>query len=159
MKKHFILLHALVLFLCAGIKAQQPAIVVSDKPGWHKIAETTVDFKRESDDVDVMLADKFASLKFKVTDAPIELLDLDVLYEDGTKQNIRIGYSIKKAGDMSDEIAVKGGEEKKIDRILFRYRTLPNRKDDKAHVEIWGKKTNADKHEHDHFKDHKAHDH
>jgi hypothetical protein len=136
---------ASLLAFSQAIYAQKPAVVVSDKTGWHKIGETTVDFSKESDEVDVMLADKFASLKFKVTDAPIELMDLDVVYEDGVKQNISIGYSIKAAGESSKEIDIKGAGEKAIDKILFRYRTLPNRKEKKAHVEIYGKKTNVDK--------------
>jgi len=154
MKKLFILITLAVCTLHFTGLAQKPAIVASDKTGWHKIGETTASFDKESDEVDVLLADRFATLKFIVTDAPIELVDLDVIFEDGVKQNITIGSKIKKAGESSPEIDLKG-VEKAIDRIVFRYRTLPNQKEKKAHVEIWGRKTNSDKAEkkHDSKKD------
>jgi hypothetical protein len=37
------------------------------------------------------------------------------------------------------------GAEKDIARISFVYKTIPNQAKDKAHVEIWGYKSNADK--------------
>jgi len=37
------------------------------------------------------------------------------------------------------------GGERNLKKIVFVYKTLPNRKDEKAHVEIWGLKTNTDK--------------
>jgi hypothetical protein len=137
------LLLAVVMITCRTY-AQQPAVVVNDKTGWHKIAETTVSFDREKDEVAVMMSDKFASLKFKVTDAAIELLDLDVSFEDGSTKNVMIGYAIKMPGESSRPIDLPGNE-KSIKKITFRYKTLPNRQDKRAHVEIWGLKTNASK--------------
>jgi len=143
--------------ICGLALAQKPAVVASDKTGWHKIGETTVDFSKDHDEVAVMVADRFASLKFKVTDAAIELLDIDVIFEEGDAQTIKVGYAIKSAGAESREIDLKGGSERNLKKIVFRYKTLPNRSDKKAHVEIWGRKTNPDKgHDKDH-KDHKDH--
>src|SRR3954469_14164443 len=99
MKKLFLLITIAVAALHFTGLAQKPAVVASDKTGWHKIGETTASFDKESDEVDVLLADRFASLKFTVTDATIELLDIDVIFEDGVKQNITIGHKIKKAGE------------------------------------------------------------
>jgi hypothetical protein len=139
----------LFTLLCAAfttvICAQEPAVVVSDKTGWHKIGETTVDFQKEEDEVAVLLADKFAALKFKVTGASIQIEDLDVIFEEGDKQNIRIGYAIKAEGSESRPIDLKGGAERSIKRIVFRYKTVDKNETKKAHVEIWGKKTNPDK--------------
>lgn len=143
MKKILILA---VLALTAGyteLKAQQPAVVVSDKTGWHKIGETKVDFTKEKEEVVVMGADKFASIKFKVTEAPIDLTSIEVFYESGDNQMVNIGYPIKAAGE-SRLIALNGGE-RSIKKIVLMYKTIPNYKDKKAHVEIWGNKTNADK--------------
>jgi hypothetical protein len=140
------IIYSLVMLLMANTAfMQKAAIVASDKTGWHKIGETKVDFTKEEDEVAVLLADKFAMLKFKVTNAPIELLDLDVIFEEGDKQNIRVGYAIKSEGSESRPIDLKGGAERKIKRIVFRYRTVDKAADQKAHVEIWGKKTNPDK--------------
>jgi len=137
----------LVLFLAvAGINSSitaQTKMVVSDKKGWHKIGETTVDFTKDRDEVTVIGADRFAALIFKVDDAPINLMDIEVFYESGDNQKVNVNFPIKAAGQ-SKEIDLKGGE-RSIKKIVFVYKTLSNAKDVKAHVEIYGLKTNADK--------------
>jgi hypothetical protein len=142
MKK--ILLTAFTLAIGLGIvTAQKPAVVVSDKAGWHKIGETTVDFNNDHDEVAVLLADRFAKLKFKTAGAAIEILDIDVTFTEGDKQNIRVGYALKKEGDESREIDLKGGAERSIKTIAFHYKTIDNKNNKKGKVEIWGKKTNT----------------
>ena len=121
--------------------AQKPEVIVSDKTGWHKIGETTVDFAKDRDEILVMGADKFASIKFKVTDAAIDLINLEVYYESGDKQDVKVNMPIKFAGE-SRTIDLNGGE-RSLKKIVFVYKTLANSKDKKAHVEIWGLKTNA----------------
>lgn len=118
-----------------------PALVLSDKTGWQKIAERTVDFSKDKDEVLVLGADRFASVKLKVTDAPVELLNLQIFYEDGEKQDVWINSPIETSGE-TRVIALNGGE-RDIQKIVFEYKTLANRNDEKAHVEIWGLKTNA----------------
>jgi hypothetical protein len=150
MKKLAVILLSIAA-MCGKTFAQQPAVVVSDKTGWHKIGETTVNFEKDKDEVVVMLADKFAKVKFKVTDAPIDLVSCEVYYESGDKQDIMINAPLKAMGE-TKVIDLNGGE-RNLKKIVFVYKTEPNHKDKKAHVEIWGKKTNADK------DSHKDHDH
>lgn len=126
-----------------ALKAQQPAVVISDKTGWHKIGETKVDFTKDRDEVLVMGADKFATMKFKVTDAPIDITDVEIFYESGDNQKVNLGSAIKAPGE-SRAIDLNGGE-RRIKKIVLMYKTIPNYKDKKAHVEIWGNKTNTDK--------------
>lgn len=123
--------------------AQKTAVMVSDKTGWHKIGETTVNFQKETDEILVLVADRFASIKFKVMEAPINLMDLEIYYESGDKQVVKINSPIKEKGE-SRVIDLNGGE-RNLKKIVFVYQTLPNRKDVKAHVEVWGLKTNMDK--------------
>lgn len=136
-----------ILFLaCAGITqtmSAQTKVVLSDKTGWHKIGETTVDFTRDRDEVSVMGANRFAALIFKVEDAPIHIMDIEVYYESGDNQKVNVNYPIKAPGQ-SKEINLNGGE-RSIKKIVFVYKTLSNTKDVKAHVEIYGLKTNVDK--------------
>lgn len=143
--KNLFILAMLVLGTGAAtqLKAQQPAVVISDKTGWHKIGETKVDFTKDHDEVAVMGADKFASMKFKVTDAPIDIISAEIFYESGDNQKVNLGYAIKSPGE-SKVIDLNGGE-RAIKKIVFNYKTIPNYKDKKAHVEIWGNKTNTDK--------------
>ena len=140
MKKKFILLIALAGCL-SNLSAQQPAVLVSNAPGWHKIAETTVDFTKDRDEVMVLGADRFTALKFMVTEAPIDLQDLEVWSEKGTKQNIQV-RTLLEMGKESRVIELYGGSQE-VNKIVFIYKTLPNRTDTKAHVEIYGLK--ADK--------------
>lgn len=137
---------SLMLLAIAGsfgiASAQSPAIVVSDAAGWHKIGEKTVDFKMERDEIAVMGADRFSNIKFKVTEAAIELVSLEITYESGDKQDVAVNQAIKTPGE-SRSIDLKGGSERSIKKITFVYKTLPNSKDEKSHVEIWGLKTNT----------------
>jgi len=136
-----------LLFLAiAGINNSgnaQTKMVVSDQKGWHKIGETTVDFTKDRDEVSVIGADRFAALIFKVEDAPIHIQDIEVYYESGDNQRVNLNYPVKAPGQ-TKEIKLNGGE-RSIKKIVFVYKTLSNTKDVKAHVEIYGLKTNADK--------------
>ncbi len=143
MKKTFLLLLCVISAL--NISAQKPAIVANDKPGWHKIGETTVEFTKDYDELGVLLANRFSALKFIVGDVPVEILDVEVYFKEGDKQSLKIGQTLKKAGSESKVIDLKGGAERTIDKIAFHYKTVPNNKDKKARIEIWGKKTNAEK--------------
>jgi hypothetical protein len=130
---------AFALALSTGIaSAQQPAVMVSTTPGWHKIASTTVDFKKERDEVMVLGADHFSAIKFMVVDAPIDLQDLEIWYENGTKQDVQVRTPIE-VGKESRVINVDGGH-RDIDKIVFVYKTLPNRTDERAEVAIYGLK-------------------
>ena len=123
--------------------AQKPAVMLNDKSGWHKIGKVTVDFKKERDEIDVMGANRFAKIKFKVEKAPIDLISLEAYFESGDKQDIVVNAKIKSMGE-SQVIDLKGGE-RNLKKIVFVYKTLPNQKDKKAQVEIWGLKTNTDR--------------
>ena len=124
--------------------AQSPAVMVSDAAGWHKIAERTVNFKTDKDEIAVMGSDRFSTIKFKVKEAAIELVSLEITYESGDKQEVKINQALK-APEESRVIDLKGGSERSIKKITFVYKTLPNSKDEKASVEIWGLKINTDK--------------
>lgn len=70
MKKHVIFTLLILAASYATLLAQQPNVVISDKTGWHKIGETTVDYKTENDEIHVIGANRFSSIKIVVTDAP-----------------------------------------------------------------------------------------
>jgi len=130
---------------CFGIaNAQQPAVMISDAAGWHKIGERTVEFTRDRDEIPVIVSDRFSTIKFKVTEAAIYFTSFEIFFESGDKQNVMINESVKSPGE-SRVIDLKGGSERSIKKIVFVYKTLPNSKDEKAHIEVWGLKTNKDK--------------
>jgi len=135
----------IILLAMAGsygkVIAQTPAVMLSDKTGWHKIGERQVAFTTDRDEISVIGADRFSAIKFVVTEAAIDLRELEVYYERGDKQVIKVRTPIK-AGTESKVFHLKGNE-RELKKIVFVYKTLPNQKDEKARVEIWGLKTNA----------------
>ncbi len=125
------------------LNAQKPEIITSDKKGWHKIGENTVNFKTDRDEILVIGADKFRSILFRVSEAPIHLVRANISYESGDGEDISLDFPVQVAGE--SRIVNLNGGERSIKKITFVYHTLPNRRDEKAHVEIWGLKTNYDK--------------
>ena len=135
----------LMLLFAAGsatMMAQSPKVVVSDKDGWHKIGETTVSFDKEADKIPILVANRFAAIKIKVTEAPIRLESFDIYFDNDEKKSVKIGQEIKNEGETS---VVTFDGEKNIKSIDFFYHTIGQGKDKKAHVEVWGLKTNPDK--------------
>jgi hypothetical protein len=128
----------LTVTLMGAAYAQKPAVMVSDKDGWHKISETSVNFKTDRDEIVVMGADKFKALKFKVTQGAIDLQDLEVIYSEGDKEDIQVRTPIAEGGE-SRVIDLKG-YERELKKVVFVYKTLKGSSSDKAHVELYGKK-------------------
>jgi hypothetical protein len=136
MKKVAIIL--CLFWLTLMVMAQEPAIMFSNKPGWHKIGEVKADFKMENESIAVMGADKFKSILLKVTDAPINIANVEVIYESGEKEN----FDVKKEMQANTETRVIDlkAPSQEIKKVVFTYKTMPNSKADKAHVELYGLK-------------------
>lgn len=137
---------SIVLLAIAGLygtaSAQQTTVVSADTSGWYKIGQANVDFKRDRDEIVILGADRFKSIKLKVINSPIDLKDLEIFYESGNKQDVKINASLKAAGE-SQVIDLEKGEQRSIKKIVIVYKTLANNMDLKAYVEVWGLKTNA----------------
>jgi len=133
---------ALLLVVCqAQAWAQKPKIVTSDKAGWHKIGETTVDYKTETDELLVIGANRFESLKIKVNGAAINLVSIDISFDKGESQSVAIGQEIKDAGE-TKVIPLNGKNERNVKKVVFRYKTITaSDTDKKARVELWGLKS------------------
>ena len=124
MKKLTTIILIAVLGNFAPAFAQKPAVILSDKTGWHRIGKVTVDFAKDRDQIDVLGANSFAKIKFKVEKEPIDLISLEVYFDSGDKQDIAVNSKIKEAGE-SEVIDIKGGE-RSLKKIVFVYKTLPN---------------------------------
>ena len=139
MKRIQIVMLVILAAIGSSVYAQKPAVVVSDKEGWHKIGEVNADFKTESESITVMGQDKFQSIKLKVTDAPINIQSVQVLYESGEKEDVPVSNELQ-AGKETKVFALKN-PAKDISKVVFRYKTVPNSKTEKAHVELYGLKS------------------
>ena len=137
MKK--ILLVLTVFMIGAGaLQAQKPEVVIKDKDGWQKIGEAKVDFKTEKDAFVIMGADKFKAIQVRVKDAPIHLEDLNIEFDGGAKQDVNLKESYS-AGSKTKVINLKDAP-KGLKKVEFIYRTVPNAKDERAEIELWGLK-------------------
>lgn len=138
MKKIFLVL---MLAVSTVAWAQKPKVVTTDKPGWTKIAETTVDFKTETDELLVIGNNRFDSLKFTVEDASISLVSFDIYFDKGGQQSVSVSQEIKSAGE-SQVVKLTGDTERKVTKVVFRYKTVGTAGNDKkATVKLWGLKS------------------
>ena len=131
----------ILLSVTARLNAQTAEVITSDNSGWHEIGSKNVDFSRDRDELLVLGANRFSSIKVFVKGAPIELIDLEVYFANGDKQVMQVRNKIEANGE-TKPLDLRG-RESDVKKILFVYKTRPNQKDQKAKVEIWGMKTNA----------------
>jgi hypothetical protein len=132
-----------VLFVLLGIYvnsafAQDPGIVLSDKPGWHKIGEVKASFKTETESIAVIGEDEFKSIKLKVTDAPINIDRITVYYESGEVEDVPVSNELQ-AGAETRVFDLKY-PAKDLKKVTFVYKSLPSYRGDNAHVELYGLK-------------------
>jgi hypothetical protein len=138
MKKIILVFFAMSALLVNVAFAQEPSVMLSDKPGWHKIGEVKADFKMENQSISVLGKDKFKSILLKVTDAPINIEGIQVFYESGDMEEFNVKNELK-AGAETKKLDLKdGGQE--VKKVTFTYKTIPNQQDEKAHVELYGLK-------------------
>ena len=138
MKKLHLIFTVLFATLFSSVFAQEPSVMLSDKPGWHKIGEVKADFKMENQSISVLGKDKFQSILLKVTDAPINIEGIQVFDESGGMEEYDVKNELK-PGSETRKIDLKGGAQE-IKKITFTYKTLANQNDKKAHVELYGLK-------------------
>src|SRR5688500_8516950 len=136
--KKLVMIILFITGVSAGLQAQKPAVVTTDKAGWTKIGEVTADFKMEKDAISVLMNDRFRSIRLKVTDAPIHIYDLQVVYESGETEDVQVRENLK-AGEQTRVIDLKGAV-KELKKVVLTYKTVPNRQHEKAHVQLWGLK-------------------
>lgn len=120
-------------------RAQKPGVVLSNDAGWQKIGETVASFKSQDESIAVLGADEFAAIKIKVEDAPLRIDRLQVFYESGDMQEIKVDKQIQ-AGEESNVFRLDH-PTRDIQKVAFTYHTLPNANGDKAGVELYGMKT------------------
>ena len=140
MKRMAVLMLLIIGVACVNLAfAQKPTVVASDKSGWHKIGEVTANFKTETESIVVLGKDQFKSLKLKVTDAPINIESVQVVYESGEKEDLTVQSELQ-AGNETKVLDLKNSS-KEIDKVVFKYKTMPSYRNEKAHVELYGLKS------------------
>ena len=137
------LLVALSLPLAVVPTLAQAQKVVQPKPGaagtWRLLGQTHADHGADHDTIVVKGPyDNFRKIKFKVTDAPLNMLHMVVTYDNGNPDKIDIRQNIAKGGE-SRVIDLKGVGKRSIRRIDFWYDTK-GFLNGKADVTVFGMK-------------------
>jgi Protein of unknown function (DUF2541) len=106
--------------------------------GWEKIGERTVNLSTERDVIPCALKGKFRALKFRVEDAPVEFLSVNVEFATGERQRIPIKQRIR-AGGETRTIDLRGNK-RIIKKIEFVYRSVKGWDDRRrrAVVKVYG---------------------
>ena len=117
---------------------QQPSPGSQDTVHWIKLGEATVEFQNLNDEIKVSNSDKFDSVKFSVTQSPLNLINLEFYYETGEKQAVKTDLTVN-TNERSRAIELHGGE-RKLAKIAFIYSALPGETEKKTVLQIWGVK-------------------
>ena len=115
---------ALSVLLALSASAQK---VVRPRGGpagaWRVIGTVQADFKADHDTIIVRgPEDDFRKLKFKVTDAPLKLRRVVVIYDNGEPDKLEVREDIKKGGE-TRAIDLKGVGKRSLRKIEFWYET------------------------------------
>jgi hypothetical protein len=122
--KTLVLSVLMILFFGIAVQAQQVSQPRAGTRGSWRILGTT-HAKKSADHDAIIIAgpyDYFRKLKFKVTDAPLNMIRMVVTYDDGgLPENINIRFNIPQGGE-SRVIDLKGGK-RKLKAVHFWYDT------------------------------------
>ena len=130
----FILLAS--IFTTLSCSSTRRSIAIEE--GWELIGESKVNFVRDRDQVDVISANRFTAIRFKVENRDIRLNGLNVVYQNGDKLAPVIDDIIV-ADQYSRDIEL-GPEGKMIRSIDFKYRTTGNILKGRGNVLLFGKR-------------------
>jgi hypothetical protein len=105
--------------------------------GWTQLGKVTASHGADHDRITVSNRnDDFRKLKFKVTDAPLNMNRVVVTYDNGAPETLNVREEIPKGGETRD-IDLKGGK-RSIRTIEFWYDTK-GMLNGKADVTVYGK--------------------
>lgn len=126
----------------AGVMAFALAVDTAEarkggKRNWEFLGSQKVGFVTDRDQIRVGRKDgDFSKIKLVVKGNDVEFKDVDVVYGNGQRDDIRIRNRIR-AGGETRAIDLKGGE-RFIRRVEFVYKSRPSFKG-QATVELWGR--------------------
>ena len=133
---------ALTLVAVVGAEAAAQTKVVKPRAGapgtWRLLGTVSANFTADHDVIVVKGPyDYFRHIKFKVTDAPVDVQALVVIYESGEPERLEVRFQIPQGGE-SRVIDLRGGE-RKLRRVELWYHTATVHRG-RADVTLFGMK-------------------
>ncbi len=143
MKKAILFFIALSIFN-VDLLAQDLIASKTGPPGtWQELGTVTVKDTVNHDDIVLVGQAEYRSLKFKVQDAPVNILHMNVIYQNGKVDQFNLKYLLP-AGGESRVIDLKTDNLKtgvrKIRRVTIWYQTDSLAHESTAKVSLWGMK-------------------
>lgn len=132
-----------ILSLAYGQQSSQ-----SKDANWEKIGETTInltedygifDWDRDREET-INANDKYSAIKFKAKDAKVNLSNVEVQYENGKKENLKLESAISADAESKQ---MKLDTRQELDQVTFNFIKDENARSDKAVIEVWGLKAGA----------------
>lgn len=120
----------------------------SKDAGWEKIGQTTInltedygifDWDRDREE-SISANDKYSAIKFRVKDAEVNLSNVEVEYDNGKKENLKLDSSIDANTDSKQ---MKLDTRQDLDKVTFNFLKNENAPKKEAVVEVWGLKAGA----------------
>ena len=121
-----------IYFLLAGY-----ALGAQSHGRWEKLGERHVDFKSDRDRIDVGRSEgKFRQIRINVKDAPIEMYNMIVTFENGKPFSPNLRHRF--AEGSNSRVIDLPGERRFIKSVSFRYRSIKKR-EGRGTVELWAR--------------------
>jgi len=142
--KRTILVFTTISFICMHLFAQDLVATKTGPPGtWQELGTLTVKDTVNHDDIVLVGQAEYRSLKFKVQDGPVNILNMSVIYQNGKVDQFNLKYQIP-AGGESRVIDLKTDNLKtgvrKIRRVTIWYQTESPANQGTAKVTLLGMK-------------------
>ena len=142
--KNIILLFLIAAAFSLNATAQDLIATKTGPPGtWQELGTVTVKDTVNHDDIVLVGQAEYRSLKFKVQEAPVNILNMNVIYQNGKVDQFNLKYQIP-AGGESRVIDLKTDNLKtgirKIRRVTIWYQTDSLAHTNTAKVTLWGMK-------------------
>lgn len=135
--RHFLTFPLVILVLFTGAVTAQVAKARPAPVGtWQQLGFTIVDFKTDRDVIAVTGADNFRKLKFHVFDAPVQMINMHVIYENDAFDNIDLRFLIPAGGE--SRVLDLRGVTRRIRKVEFWYRSERPGSRGRAKVMLWG---------------------
>lgn len=133
-------LFGLSIALLAGsysFSAASTAGKALDGPLWEKLGMKVVDMRADHDEIVVGAYDGlFTKVKLKIMKAPIHLLNINIIFGNGTNENVVFNRKFA-AGSETRVIDLTGGK-RIIKRVKLNYKSVPAGQG-RAVVSLWGR--------------------
>ncbi len=114
-----------------------PPPATPPQTGWRKLGARTVDAGVDHDSINLSQKDAFTALQVRANNAPIDLYELTVTFQDGTTYAPKVQQNLP-PGSSSRSIDLPG-RQRAIQKVEFRYRNVNGSAGRRAELELWGR--------------------